>query len=137
MALECNPGATCEDLINGIVFWWANFESVVRNSECGFGKEILGEDGFFRLTLFVAPGGQQSALLYAANHAVSDQRSAQLVIDELLADVARRREEGGSSPSAFQRVSLPISFAGPFAALPLVYYTTISLQGTTTVSKME
>ena len=57
LALECNPEATCEDLINGIVFWWANFESVVRNSECGFRKEILGEDGFFRLTLFVAPGG--------------------------------------------------------------------------------
>ena len=69
-ALMPQEGRRVDDLDGWTHIGWKLLESSF---------DARGENGLFRLTLYVAPGGQQSALLYVANHAISDQRSAQIV----------------------------------------------------------
>ena len=72
---------------------------------------VLDEDGdgpLWQVTLY--RGAEASALVYAANHAVSDQRSFNMVLSEVLAAIARARAgEGVGEPTP---LPLPPSVEG-------------------------
>jgi hypothetical protein len=75
---------------------------------------VLDEEGdgpLWRLTLYTPPAGaSQSALVYAANHAVSDQLSFNLVLSEVLERIACTRE--GRAPPEVTPLPLPPSVEG-------------------------
>ena len=73
---------------------------------------VLDEDGdgpLWRLTLYAEEGGAagSSAMVYAANHAISDQRSFNLVLSEVMRVCAEVR--GGTPPAMSTPLPLPPS----------------------------
>ena len=69
------------------------------------------EDGpLWRLTLYAAEGGAASAIVYAANHAVSDQLSFNRVLSEILHVIAELR--AGREVGAPTALPLPPSVEG-------------------------
>jgi len=67
--------------------WKAGFEEAMDGL-------VLDEDGegpLWQLTAYAEEGGDASALVYAANHAVSDQLSFNRILSEILTTVAEKR----------------------------------------------
>ena len=86
-------------------------ETVARRVHGGDGRSRGGGGGrraLWRLTLYTsAAEPSRSALVYAANHAVSDQRSFHLVLSETLDRCAAMRA-GGASEEGEQPTKLPL-----------------------------
>eukprot|EP00316_Scyphosphaera_apsteinii_P023573 CAMPEP_0119307144 /NCGR_PEP_ID=MMETSP1333-20130426/7714_1 /TAXON_ID=418940 /ORGANISM="Scyphosphaera apsteinii, Strain RCC1455" /LENGTH=596 /DNA_ID=CAMNT_0007310617 /DNA_START=320 /DNA_END=2110 /DNA_ORIENTATION=- len=87
--------------------WKAAFDAAMDGS-------IFDEDGdgpLWRMTLVRSEGGGViSALIYQANHAVSDQLSFNFILDEMLAVCAKLRAEGTVEPP--EQLPLPPSVEG-------------------------
>ena len=74
---------------------------------------VVDEDGegpLWRLTLYTLQGSDRSAIVYAANHAISDQLSFNLVLSEILAACASLRT--GSNVATPEALPLPPSVEG-------------------------
>lgn len=74
---------------------------------------VVDEDGegpLWRLTLYTLQGSDRSALVYAANHAISDQLSFNLVLSEILAACASLR--AGAKVATPEALPLPPSVEG-------------------------
>lgn len=86
--------------------WRAGFDEAMDNS-------IFDEDGdgpLWRITLYAEEGGGGAALLYAANHAVSDQLSFNRVLHEVLRTCAELR--AGNAVAAPTPLPAPPSVEG-------------------------
>mmetsp|Transcript_21095 Transcript_21095/g.54012 ORF Transcript_21095/g.54012 Transcript_21095/m.54012 type:complete len:620 (-) Transcript_21095:130-1989(-) len=74
---------------------------------------VLDEEGdgpLWKVTLYAEPGGTSSAIVYAANHAISDQLSFNLILSEVLQTCAERR--AGREVTAPSPLPLPPSVEG-------------------------
>ena len=89
------------------VAWRAGFED-------GLDGLVIDEDGdgpLWRITLYTAgPETASAALVYAANHAVSDQLSFNLILSEILHTVAELR--AGRQVQPPEALPLPLSVEG-------------------------
>jgi len=86
--------------------WRAGFEEAMD----GLTLDPEGDGPLWQLTLYVTEGAAESALVYAANHAVSDQLSFNLVLSEILQACAEMRK--GGKVSTPHRLPLPPSVEG-------------------------
>lgn len=81
--------------------WKANF---ARDIDDGSWYETAGKGPLWRLTLHRLKDGNDSdspcALVFASNHAISDQGSVNVLMDQILADVVSIEENGSVSNKA-------------------------------------
>lgn len=71
--------------------WQDNFSTDIDD---GSWYKIANRGPLWRLTLHRLNNGDQCALVFASNHAISDQGSVNMLMDQLIADVALIEENG-------------------------------------------
>ena len=71
--------------------WQDNFSTDIDD---GSWYKIANEGPLWRLTLHRLNKGDKCALVFASNHAISDQGSVNMLMDQLIADVASIEENG-------------------------------------------